>query len=119
MSDRSAIPENYLNVNLHFWDARLNTHLNSPFYDVEGFINGNEVLREPELEMLGSVGDLEILHLQCHFGMDSLALARLGAKVTAVDFSVAAISKAESTCATHRGWMQNSFVPTSTNYLDH
>lgn len=95
MPETSAQPGNYLEINLQFWDARLNTHLNSPFYDVEGFIQGKEVLREPELAFLGPVKALEILHLQCHFGMDSLALARLGGKVTAVDFSEAAIFEAE------------------------
>jgi ubiquinone/menaquinone biosynthesis C-methylase UbiE len=61
-----------------------------------GFLAGNSTLKSLELGLLGDVKGKRILHLQCHFGQDSLSLARMGAHVTGVDFSDAAIAKAGS-----------------------
>lgn len=85
---------NYLEVNKKLWEKRTSAHIHSKFYDVEGFLNGKNILNDIELKLLGDVKGKEILHLQCHFGLDSLALCRLGAKVTGVDFSPSAIEKA-------------------------
>ena len=63
-------------------------------YDVEGFKKGRCTLSSIELEELDTVSRKSLLHLQCHFGMDTLSWARLGAKVTGVDFSNEAISLA-------------------------
>jgi hypothetical protein len=51
-------------------------------YDVEGFIAGRSSLTAIELDLLGDVRDQRVLHLQCHFGQDTLSLARMGAQVT-------------------------------------
>ena len=48
-----------------------------------------------ELNAIGNVTEKSLLHLQCHFGQDSISLARMGAKVTAVDFSDVAIKEAK------------------------
>ncbi|MEL6943814.1 MAG: class I SAM-dependent methyltransferase, partial [Bacteroidota bacterium] len=48
-----------------------------------------------ELELLGNLEGKTILHLQCHFGLDSLSLAKRGAKVIGVDLSDKAIAKAK------------------------
>lgn len=85
----------YIEINKNSWNVRTEHHIKSEFYDVEGFINGKEVLNSIELELLGDVKNKNILHLQCHFGQDSLALARLGANVTGVDFSEKAIDAAK------------------------
>ena len=53
-------------------------------------------LKSFELEGLGEVKGKSLLHLQCHFGQDSLSWARKGAKVTAVDFSPSAIKAAKA-----------------------
>ncbi len=58
------------------------------------FLRGESTLKDPELDLLGTVAGKRILHLQCHFGQDTLSLARMGAEVTGVDLSDAAISKA-------------------------
>lgn len=87
--------KNYLTINKNLWDAKTDIHVESAFYDVKGFLNGKEILNEPELELLGNISGKSILHLQCHFGMDSLALAQKGAKVTGIDLSSKAISKAK------------------------
>lgn len=87
--------ENYLSLNQTLWDARTTAHVASAFYDVQGFLNGDESLKAPELALLGDVTGKKILHLQCHFGQDTLSLARKGAIVTGMDFSPVAIAKAQ------------------------
>lgn len=84
----------YLAVNQAAWDARTNTHLASDFYDVSGFLAGKSSLNPVELAQLGDVTGKRLLHLQCHFGQDTLSWARLGAKVTGVDLSGQAITAA-------------------------
>lgn len=78
--------------------AEINYRSASSDYRVDAFLNGPEGARDlhkTELEELGSVKDLDILHLQCHFGMDTLLLARKGARsVTGLDFSPVAIRQA-------------------------
>ena len=69
----------YLEMNRAGWDQRVKTHFESRFYDVEGFLAGNTSLREIELAELSDVGGKRLLHLQCHFGMDTLSWSRQGA----------------------------------------
>ena len=85
---------NYLEINRNSWNNRTEHHFNSEFYDVAGFIKGKTSLNEIELNLLGDIADKNVLHLQCHFGQDTISLARLGAKVTGVDLSDKAIAKA-------------------------
>ena len=87
--------DSYLNANREAWDELARIHVNSPFYDLEGFRNGVTSLRPIELEELGPVEGKDLLHLQCHFGLDTLSWARLGARTTGVDFSTEAISLAK------------------------
>src|SRR4051812_8964379 len=86
--------ENYLEINRKSWNARTPAHLASAFYDLPGFRRGATSLNEIELGLLGDVAGKRILHLQCHFGQDSLSLARLGAEVTGVDLADVAIDAA-------------------------
>jgi 2-polyprenyl-3-methyl-5-hydroxy-6-metoxy-1,4-benzoquinol methylase len=86
--------ENYAEINRRLWNQRTNIHFESDFYAVEGFLKGEEILNTIELELLGDVKDKTLLHLQCHFGMDTLALAGKGALVTGIDLSEEAIKKA-------------------------
>ncbi|SDV99682.1 class I SAM-dependent methyltransferase [Aequorivita viscosa] len=85
---------NYIETNRNSWNSRTEHHYNSDFYDVDSFIKGNTSLNEIELSLLGDISNKTVLHLQCHFGQDTLSLARLGAKVTGVDLSDKAILKA-------------------------
>jgi len=82
---------NYQNINRQSWNDRVDSHLKSEFYDVEGFLKGQTSLKEIELPLLGNVSGKSILHLQCHFGQDTLSLARMGAKCTGIDLSDKAI----------------------------
>lgn len=88
--------ENYLDINRKLWNAKVESHLKSDFYFVDEFIKGRTSLNSIELELLGDIKDKKILHLQCHFGQDSISLSRLGAKVTGVDLSDEAISAANN-----------------------
>ncbi|NBG66310.1 class I SAM-dependent methyltransferase [Acidiluteibacter ferrifornacis] len=82
---------NYISINRDSWNKRTAVHVESEFYDIPNFLKGKNSLNSIELDLLGDVTGKKILHLQCHFGQDSISLARLGAKVTAVDLSDAAI----------------------------
>ena len=73
--------------NIDSWNKRTGSHITSSFYDVPGFIEGKSSLKDIELQLLGDISGKKILHLQCHFGQDTLSLARLGSQVTGVDFS--------------------------------
>jgi 2-polyprenyl-3-methyl-5-hydroxy-6-metoxy-1,4-benzoquinol methylase len=93
MSAEIMVPD-YIETNRKSWNNRVDTHLDSEFYDVNGFLEGKSSLKEIELGLLGDVKGKTILHLQCHFGQDSISLARMGAAVNGVDFSDKAIEAA-------------------------
>ena len=86
----------FTEANRRLWDARTPAHRKSEFYDVERFKGGATALKPLELEELGDVSGKSLLHLQCHFGQDSLDWVRRGAQVTGVDFSGKAIQAARS-----------------------
>lgn len=88
--------DKYTKGNLEHWNEVTPLHDSSEFYDVEGFKKGRNTLKSIELEEVGDVSGKSVLHLQCHFGLDTLSWARLGAKVTGVDFSDKAIALARS-----------------------
>ncbi|WP_396194069.1 class I SAM-dependent methyltransferase [Flavobacterium sp.] len=88
-------PTDYLNTNKATWNDKVDVHMASDFYDMEGFLKGKSTLNEIELNVLGDVSGKKILHLQCHFGQDTLSLARMGAEVTGVDLSDKAIARAQ------------------------
>lgn len=89
----------YLSTNRQSWNAWADVNFSSKFYDVPAFLAGRNSLNAIELELLGDVRGKSILHLQCHFGQDTLSLARMGASVTGVDFSENAIEKARALAA--------------------
>ncbi|KQT17387.1 methyltransferase type 12 [Chryseobacterium sp. Leaf404] len=87
--------ENYLDINKNSWNAMVEPHLKSDFYFVDEFLKGRNSLNSIELDLLGDIKRKSILHLQCHFGQDSISLSRMGAKVTGVDLSDKAIYAAK------------------------
>ncbi|MEV1172867.1 class I SAM-dependent methyltransferase [Nonomuraea sp. NPDC049784] len=89
----------YLDVNRANWNARVPIHVASDFYDVEGFKAGRSAIRSFERDEVGDVSGRSLVHLQCHFGLDTLSWARLGAEVTGLDFSEAAIEQARAIAA--------------------
>jgi SAM-dependent methyltransferase len=86
----------YIDANRSNWDDRVPIHMNSDFYDVASFKEGRSTLLPVERQELGDVRGKTLLHLQCHFGMDTLSWAREGALVTGIDFSGPAIAAARS-----------------------
>jgi SAM-dependent methyltransferase len=86
-------------ANQRLWDAWTAVHAAGEFYDLAGFREGGIRIRPYEIAALGDVTGKSLLHLQCHFGLDTLSWARLGAIVTGVDFSPAAIRLARELAA--------------------
>src|SRR6478735_7632934 len=86
----------YTQANKKLWNRWAEMHAESEFYDVPSFKAGRSSLLPVELEEMGDVQGKTLLHLQCHFGMDTLSWARLGATVTGVDFSEKAIGLARA-----------------------
>ena len=84
----------HFEANRQLWNQRTLVHKDSAFYDLEGFKRGDTALRSIELGEMGDVKGKSLLHLQCHFGMDSLDWARRGAKVTGMDLSDEAVRTA-------------------------
>lgn len=86
---------NYIDINQKLWNQKTEVHYNSEFYDVPAFLKGKDSLNTIELGLLGDIKGKKILHLQCHFGQDTIALSRHGAIATGVDLSDKAIGKAK------------------------
>lgn len=90
----TSVAGDWLTVNRVNWDGRVPVHVDSAFYDLPGFVEGRNSLRDFEVEEVGDVRGRSLLHLQCHIGLDTLSWARLGAEVTGLDFSVPALEVA-------------------------
>ena len=105
-----------LRENNALWDEWTRIHETSDFYDLEGFKRGGIRLRRDELEEIGPVDGLDVLHVQCHFGLDTLSFARLGARVTGADFSAAGVELARRVAA-EIGFPEARFVQSSVDDL--
>ncbi|AUC75452.1 class I SAM-dependent methyltransferase [Olleya sp. Bg11-27] len=88
--------ENYFDVNKATWNEKVKVHATSSFYDMQSFKKGDSSLKQYELLALGDIKGKSMLHLQCHFGQDTLSWARLGAKCTGVDLSNEGIDLAKT-----------------------
>ena len=86
-------------TNRAMWDERVPIHVASEYYDVDGFLDGGDTLRDFEPAELGDVDGRTLVHLQCHFGLDTLSWARRGARVTGLDFSAPAVEAARDVAA--------------------
>lgn len=106
-------------LNRSLWDERALLHGHDGYYDVEGFRAGGSSLSDREVEevraAVGDVEGLDLLHMQCHFGLDTLSFARMGARVTGLDFSPAAIGRARQ-LATETGF-DATFVESDSQHL--
>lgn len=79
--------KNKFEVNKNTWNKKVAVHANSDMYHLEAFKKGKSSLMNYELDALGDVNEKSLLHLQCHFGQDTLSWSRLGAKCIGVDIS--------------------------------
>ena len=87
--------EKYIEINRKTWNKRTPIHIKSQFYNNSAFKLSKNSLNLIELNAIGNIKGKSLLHLQCHFGQDSISLAKKGANVTAVDFSETAINEAK------------------------
>jgi 2-polyprenyl-3-methyl-5-hydroxy-6-metoxy-1,4-benzoquinol methylase len=92
-------PTSRTEVNRAWWDERVPIHVGSAFYDVDGFRAGGSSLRPFEVEEVGDVAGKRLVHLQCHFGLDTISWARAGASVVGLDFSRPAVEAGSALAA--------------------
>lgn len=82
-------------TNRETWNKKVAIHAASDFYNLEGFKKGETSLKDYEIQALGDVSGKSLLHLQCHFGQDTLSWSRRGAQCTGLDISEEAIKLAK------------------------
>lgn len=87
---------NYFKVNRETWNKKVKVHAKSEMYNIEAFKAGKSSLMPYELNALGDVKGKTLLHLQCHFGQDTLSWSRAGAKCVGIDLSDEGIALAKS-----------------------
>lgn len=93
------LPDRYRAANRARWDESVAVHAASDFYRVDDFLAGESTLLQLDLDEVGDVAGKSLLHLQCHFGLDTLSWARLGADVVGVDFAPSAVATARELAA--------------------
>ena len=88
--------QTYIQTNRANWDERVDIHLrdDAEFYRVEAFLNGEDVRPDIDRREMHEFAGTDVLHLQCHFGLDTLSVARQAQSVVGVDFSPKAINAA-------------------------
>lgn len=86
----------FFSTNKATWNDKVKVHAESDMYALERFKKGKTSLMPYELKALGDVKGKSLLHLQCHFGQDTLSWSRLGAKCVGVDLSDEGIALAKA-----------------------
>ncbi|QBI52708.1 class I SAM-dependent methyltransferase [Streptomonospora litoralis] len=99
MEDRARTTAARVLENRRLWDERVPINAASEFYDLTGFRSGRDDLDSFQLDELGDVDGLDLAHLQCHIGLDTMAWARRGARVAGLDFSAPAVETAAALAA--------------------
>ena len=111
--ENGRVQRDPLEVNRAWWDGAAAIHGSDSIYDTDALIGGADSLGEEERAALAasvkSVSGLDVIHAQCHIGFDTISLARRGARVVGLDFSAAALAKAEKLARRARvtaSWVQ-------------
>ncbi len=94
--------DDYLDLNRASWDERAPAHAASPDYNVQRFLEDPAYISgvvQFDRALLGDLSGLRGVHLQCHIGTDTVGLSRLGARMTGLDFSSAALAEARALVA--------------------
>lgn len=87
----------YRTINKANWDERAPAHAASPDYAIDEFVADPHFISKVvhfDVARLGDISALDVVHLQCHIGTDTVSLSRLGARVTGLDFSAASLAEA-------------------------
>ena len=93
------VVDDYRSLNRAHWDERAPAHANSPDYNLQGYIDDSALIGHVvqfDRSLLGDLRGVRGVHLQCHIGTDTVGLSRLGAQMTGLDFSPAAIKEARA-----------------------
>ena len=90
------LDDKYFTTNKATWNEKVTIHAKSEMYNLKAFKQGKSSLMSYETQALGNVSGKSLLHLQCHFGQDTLSWSRLGATCTGVDLSDEGIKLAKS-----------------------
>ncbi|HXH59443.1 methyltransferase [Iamia sp.] len=104
-------------TNRALWEEMAALHPSTELYDVQGLVDGRDDLRPWEAIELGPVDGLDMVHLQCHIGTDTISWARRGAKVVGVDFSPTALhlaSELSASCSLPMEWVESDVYTAST-----
>ncbi len=103
----------YFDANKELWDeySKLHYGTETDGYNVESFLKGQTTLKPYELKEMGDVKGKTLLHLQCHFGLDTLSWAREEAIVTGIDFSSEGIKLAK--LLAKRANLKGDFIETN------
>ncbi len=110
MSGGDAEDGGWIAANRAMWDDLAVAHPDTEFYDVAGVAAGRDDLRPWEDEELGPVVDLDLIHLQCHIGTDTIGWARRGARTVGLDFSSEALnaaSRLSAACGLSVDWVHS------------
>jgi len=99
MSNTDSFGAESFAINLAWWNGVVETHVHSSDYLTQAFRAGGDTLHPIESAEIGNLRGKSLAHLQCHFGLDTLSLARRGAKVTGLDFAPNAIAAAQALAA--------------------
>lgn len=94
-SDKTMNRAQTLKINESAWNKRTQVHVESEFYSTDKVLRGANSINELDTALLGNISGLKLLHLQCHFGLDTISLSRMGAECTGLDISAEAIAKAK------------------------
>ncbi|NHJ46623.1 MAG: class I SAM-dependent methyltransferase [Asgard group archaeon] len=103
----------YFEANRKMWDefAKANFTAENEYYSVKSFLEGKTTLSQFMLDEIGDVKNKKLLHLQCHFGLDTLSWVREGAIATGIDFSGEAIRLAKK--LSHQAKIEANFIQTN------
>jgi 2-polyprenyl-3-methyl-5-hydroxy-6-metoxy-1,4-benzoquinol methylase len=103
----------YFDANKELWDefAKLHYGTETDGYSVESFLKGKTTLKPYELKEMSNVKGKTLLHLQCHFGLDTLSWEREGAIVTGIDLSSEGIRIAK--LLAKRANLKGNFIETN------
>lgn len=111
----------HLRLNLANWNDRVPVHIGpNSSYDLDRYVSDPKRIStvvDFDRPRLGDLDGLDVIHLQCHIGTDTLSLARLGASVSGVDFSPPAIAAARDLferCGTAGHFIESELYDTPT-----
>lgn len=89
-----TMESNSIKINKEHWENTASKNIESEYYNLEKILDGGLSLSQVEIDALGPVDGLTGCHLQCGFGLDTISISKLGARMTGLDFSVASINEA-------------------------